>query len=392
MKILILISIFLGSGLYALNLEELISKALHKNPSIEAISHRISANKSNVNASGQFANPLLSFSKNSIDENQAMSKSTVSISQKIPFFGKRDSLKNIALVEEGILSETLSQAKVSLVKSIKNQAYLVWELESSYTIITGYEELTQQNIELFESYTSTTDNQHMGIMSAELTLSDLKIQKSNLNAKIATAYSKLSYLCAFEVTDLDLQLSVLDMPSVEDLKINLSNNYKLAMREKEIQKSEAILNTARLNNYPDVNLLGSYANRKNFDNYFTVGIGVSLPIYSTEDYKEEKARKLTLSSKSLKENTELFVNSAFKSAYIDMKSAHEIYHIVHDEAMPKIDHMFELTSSSISTGGDLFKYIDILMKKLHLEQKSIQAVTNYHRSLARISALSGELK
>ncbi len=391
MKILILISIFIGSGLYALSLDKLIIKALQKNPSIKSISYRLAANKSHIDASGQFSNPLLTYSKNSIDEKQPMSKSTVSISQKLPFYGKRDSLKNTALIEKDILKERLFQAKVSLVQSIKNQAYSVWELENLYKIITGYEELTQQNIELFESYTSTSDK-HMGIMSAELTLSDLKIQKSHLNTKIATAYSKLSYLCAFEVNDLDLELSITDMPSVENLRIDLVNNPKLAIREKEIQKSEAILNTAKLDNYPDANLLASYSYRKNFDNYFTFGIGISLPIYSTEDYKEEKARQLTLSSKSLKNDTKIFVNSAFTSAYIDMKSAYDIYHIVHDEAIPKINHMFKLTSSSTSTGGDLFKYIDILVKKLKLEQQSIQAMANYHRSYAKISALSGDLK
>jgi hypothetical protein len=54
--------------------------------------------------------------------------------------------------------------------------------------------------------------------------------------------------------------------------------------------------------------------------------------------------------------------------------------------------MFELSDSSISTGGELFKYIDILTQKLKLEQKSIAAVANYNRSKAKISALSGELR
>jgi hypothetical protein len=74
-----------------------------------------------------------------------------------------------------------------------------------------------------------------------------------------------------------------------------------------------------------------------------------------------------------------------------MKAAHETYHIVHDEALPQVAHMFELTSSSISTGGDLFKYIGILVQKLKLEQKSIAAVASYNKARAKISELSGEL-
>ena len=109
-----------------------------------------------------------------------MSKKTITLTQKLPYFGKLDSLKNIALVDEQIQKVNLDIAKVELVKNIKQQAYEIWKLEQLYKIINEYEKLTRQNIKLFESYTSTTNNQHVGIMSAELTLSNLRIEKSKL--------------------------------------------------------------------------------------------------------------------------------------------------------------------------------------------------------------------
>ena len=80
------------------------------------------------------------------------------------------------------------------------------------------------------------------------------------------------------------------------------------------------------------------------------------------------------------------------SVYMQMKSEYEIYHIIHDDALPQIAHMFELSNSSISTGGDLFKYIDILKQKLNLERKIITSIVSYNRANAKISALRGELK
>ncbi len=390
MKYLFLLGAFFGVSLYAMTLDEVVEGALEKNPSLESISFRIAANKSTIDVSNQFANPNISYTQNTIDDKQAMSRKTVTLQQKLPYFGKRESLKEVAVAQEGVLSETLEQAKVSLVNALKNQAYTIWELEKLYKIICDYEDLTRQNIELFESYTSTKKDQHMGIMSAELTLSDLRIQKSSLHAKIYAAYANLSYLAAFEVNDLDMELLVSEMPGRSSLLGGLDNNHEVAIKEKEIQKSQAIVKREDLNNYPDVNLLGAYSFRKNFDNYFTFGIGVSLPIYGTEDYQEEVARKLTLSTQSLKEDTKIAVNSDFESTYLQMKSAYEIYHIVYDEALPQVEHMFELTSSSIATGGDLFKYIDILVQKLKLEQQSITAIANYHRAEAKISALQGE--
>jgi len=389
---LIMSFFILSSSVFALELDEVIQRALDKNPSLQSINYRISASHATVGASNKFSNPIVSLADNTLPSDQAMSRTTFSVQQKLPFYGKRDSLEKISLADEGILKEGLQKAEVLLVNELKVAAYTIWELEELYKIIEEYEHITRQNIDLFESYTATADNQHMGIMSAELTLSDLRIQRATLEAQIQSAYAKLSYLAAFEVNDLEQNLVVWDLPSKQSFQEGLLNNKDLSVRSKEIEKTQAMAETANLNNYPDINLLASYAYREEFDNFFTFGIAMTLPIYGTEDYQEESARELTLSAQSLKEDTKIAVFSEFTTAYVQMKSAYKIYHIVQDEALPQIEHMFELTNSSISTGGDLFKYIDILVQKLKLEQKSIAAVGIYNRSMAKIEALSGEIQ
>jgi len=139
-----------------------------------------------------------------------------------------------------------------------------------------------------------------------------------------------------------------------------------------------------------VSLIAGYAYRENFDNYASFGLGVSLPIYGSEDVKSEELRRVLLESKALKEDTRLRVNADFEMAYASLKAAYETYHIINDESLPQIEHMFELINSSISAGGDLFRYIDILVQKLQLEEKSIIAISNYHSAQAKIQALSGE--
>jgi len=390
-KILLLLSL-VSFELFALSLEDVIVGALEKNPSLESISHKIQANKSAQDVANQFANPVLSLSTDTLDKGEKMHKQTLTLQQKIYFYGKRDALLGISNAQEEVLASNLAQAKVLLVNEIKNQAYNIWELEQLLLIIEQYENLTKQNIELSESYTSTSKNQHMGIMSAELSLTDLKIQRSVLKSKIFTAYKRLSYLASFPIKKIDIELSIGEMPSKDNLKSGLVNNPEFKTKDKEIAKNQAMINSAEINNYPDINLVAGYSYRQNFDDYMTVGFGLSLPIYGTEDYKEEEQRGLILSTKSQKRDVELKVDAEFMSIYMQMKSEYEIYHLIHDDALPQIEHMFELSNSSISAGGDLFKYIDILEQKLKLEQKSISAVASYNRANAKISALRGELK
>ena len=134
-KLFLALFLILNSTLYGLSLSEVIIKALDKNPSLESIKYRISASQSRIKSSNQFANPMLTLADNNLDTDQAMSRSTITQQKKLPYFVKRDSLREIALSEEGVLSENLEQAKVSLVNEIKNQAYRVWELEELYKII-----------------------------------------------------------------------------------------------------------------------------------------------------------------------------------------------------------------------------------------------------------------
>jgi len=392
MKNFLFTLLVVSSSLYSLTLEEIITNALNKHPSLEVIKHRIEASKSITNISNQFSNPRLVYTQNTLDDKQAMSTKTLTLTQKLPYFGKLDSLKNIALVDEQIQKVNLDIAKVELVKNIKQQAYEIWKLEQLYKIIDEYEKLTRQNIKLFESYTSTTNNQHVGIMSAELTLSNLRIEKSKLNSQIISAYAKLSYLSSQKIKELNLDLYITNLPSITKLQIGLENNNKLAVKNKEILKTKALIKNAKLNNYPDINVIASYSQRNNFDDFSTFGFGLSLPIYATEDYKEEEKYALALSKTSMKEDIKVEIDSSFKVAYAQMESAYEIYTIINKDALPKLEHMFGLMSSSVVSGEDLFKYIDILIQMLKLEQKSILAIALYHDSNANISALKGEIK
>jgi len=101
---------------------------------------------------------------------------------------------------------------------------------------------------------------------------------------------------------------------------------------------------------------------------------------------------MVLFANSQKEDVKISIDSELKVYFAQMTSAYEIYHIIQDDALPQVAHMFELSNSSISTGSDLFKYIDVLFQKLDLEEKSITAVSNYNRANAKISQLAGDLK
>ncbi len=393
MKYLLLGTFLFASSLWSMTLDTLIEKALRGSPSLSVIDARLKANKQSIDIADQFANSELFLTKNSLDNKQAMSQTVVTFKQKIPYFSKRAKRADVALADEKVLQEELRSAKIALVERIKVTAYTIWELRELQRIIDTYIALTKQNIKLYESYTSVGTKGHMGIMKAELSLSDLKVQRSALDAKIEAAYARLSYLGAFQIKELDIDLHMGKRPDLTALKnALLEQNPRLQVMQKEIQKQNAKVALSDINNYPDFALVAGYAYREKFDNYFNVGIGISLPIYGTEDYKEQREKAFVLATKSQKSDLALDVMAQLQSYYAQELSAYNIYHIIEDEALPQVAHMFELSSSSITVGSDLFKYIDVLFQKLDLEKKSIEAITNYKKAAANIAALRGELR
>jgi len=392
-KNLLLGALLLVSSLQAINLREVIDSSLRASPSLEVINARLMANKQSIDIADAFDNPVLFLTQNTLDNAQAMSQTVLTFKQKIPTYSKREKRQAVATADEKVLQEELQAAKVKLVERIKEEAYSLWELRERQRIIDEYILLTKQNIKLYEAYTSISDNEHMGIMKAQLSLSDLEVQKAALDAQITTAYARLSYLAATKVERLELDLQMGQKPQLAQLRASLlQKNPQMLIIQKELQKQDAKVALADINNYPDITLVAGYAYREKYDNYFNVGIALSLPIYGTEDAKEERERAFLLAKKSQVSDTILAVDSKLHIYYAQMLSSYKIYHIIQDDALPQVAHMFELSSSSISIGSDLFKYIDVLFQKLDLETKSIQALTNYKIAQAKIAALQGDLQ
>ncbi|WP_457743318.1 TolC family protein [Sulfurimonas sp.] len=392
MNKLLLGALFFATLSQAMTLSEVIQTSLAKSPSLAIIEARLHANKQNIDIADQFDNPELLLTKNTLDNSQAMSQTVLTFKQKLPYFSKRSKRADVSIAEQKVLEADLSAAKVKLVERIKNEAYTIWELGALRDILDEYIELTRRNINLYESYTSVSDNEHMGIMKAELSLSDLQVNKASLDAQIDIAYSRLSYLTALKVNDLQIALKIKQKPNFTKLKASLASNPELVVESKKILKQRKKVDLADINNYPDLNVIAGYAYREKFDNYFNVGLSLSLPIYGTEDAKEERERALLLEKHSQKNDIALKVLAQLEAYYAQMSASYKIYHIIQDDALPQVAHMFELSSSSISVGSDLFKYIDVLFLKLDLEKKSIKAVANYKRAEAQIAALRGDLQ
>ncbi|WP_455757149.1 TolC family protein [Sulfurimonas sp.] len=397
MKLYILL--LLPMWLFSESLDVLIENAKNSHNSLKTIEQRVSAIDDEYQVSRNFADPSISLSMSDIQfddptkrDLEPMQFTSINFKQKIPYFGKRDAVSKKIDAKKQKISLTLDETKVKLVKAIKISAYSIWQIEQELKIINEYINLTKQNIELYSAYGSNDTSSHMSIMSAEMTLSELRIKESRLKSSLVGLYERLSYLSAMEVKSVELDMDVNTPKDVSFYTSTKGANLTYKIKETTLSEANEDIKVKELDSYIDPVVQVGYYHRDAFKDYANIGIAFSLPIYGTQDSKAEISRKLALAFKSEVVDADNSIKAQIIQTHAKLLSAYKIYDIIQNQSMPQIEHMFELSSSSIKNGDELFLYINLLEKKLTLDEKSIGIVAVYYKTEATLDALIGEMK
>lgn len=381
----------------AASLDSLIKNARSSHISLWAIQHRLDAVNNEYETTKNFANPELSITVSDIQFNDLNNRSiepmqftAVNFKQKIPYFGKRDANGKKVKAKIDKLNITIEDAIVKLLKEIKLTAYTIWQTQEHLRITDEYITLTKQNIELYTAYSVNDTSAHMGIMSTELSLSQLKIKKSKLKSVLEALYKRISYLSAMDVTEVSMDMEIKAPKNLDCYLKNLLSNKTYKIKEASVEVANADLHIKELADRVDTTLQVGYYKREKFDDYMNIGISFSLPIYGTEESNKEASRRILLATQNEAADYKYYISSKISEIYAELKESYEAYKIINEESLPQIEHMADLSSASVKNGAELFIYTQMLEKKLVLDEQSINSVASYKKSLASIEALTGE--
>ncbi|BDY13719.1 TolC family protein [Hydrogenimonas cancrithermarum] len=398
MRLWLLFIVFVAS-VQATTLQQLIDSALANHPSLDVAKSRIAAADYAVQRAKNFDNPVLGLSVNDLRLDdftnrslEPMQTQAVTLSQKIPWFGKRETKKAIEEAKKSLLFASMKEAEAELVARIRQNGYRIWEIERLIAITRDTIALTEQNIELYEAYTASSEsgNTHMGIMSAELVKSRLKTSLSRFEAQKAQTLALLEYLSFQSIDHLQVDLPAEKLLPLQKLKEKIvqSPSLKSKMAGKDVVKEK--LSLARTQTSIDPVLRVGYYQRASYDDYISIGVGFAMPVYGTEKSKIEETRANLLAQRSNVADTKMRLTAKLEELYARAKSEREILQIVKNESLPQIGHMFDLIRADIAAGGDLYKFVDLVEQKLALEAQAILARANFHKTMAQIDALLGE--
>ena len=383
---------------HAQSIQQLIKHSIKEHPSLQSIKHKLSAMDEKIALSQNFANPDVSFTINNIQFDDPFSRDlepmqfeALNFKQKFPWFGKLDAKEKYTQAQKKVILNSYDAAKVKLAENIRMTAYTIKEIEARIHIVEKYIDVSKQNIKLYTSYASTESQNHTNSMNASLLLTKVKIKKANYTALLKSQQAQLTYLVNTKVKTVNHSLKMRSPKNLQYYINRIENNPLYTMHISQTEVAQTNERIQVLESTPDPYVQVGYFNRSAYNNYASISIGASIPLYGSEALKTEAARKDVLAATSATLDYKSSLISEITIMYAKLTEAYTIYNILHNETLPQLEHMFELTQASIQQGGDLFAYTNLLEQKLNLEEESIAIKAEYFRTEAKLKSLIGEI-
>lgn len=384
--------------LQAQSINQLIGQSLAKHPSLTTIKYRLSAMDEKIAKSQNWANPDLAFTINDIQFSDITNRSlepmqyqAVNFRQKFPWFGKLEARKHYESEKRHEILDSYKTARVQLALQIRTTAYTIKELEARIQILHKYIQLARQNIQLYTDTIATDNMSHADSITAELSLSKIEIRKERYRSILQTQQEKLAYLVQRKVSNISNTLSIQNPGSIGKYLKRAVNNPTYQMKLTQNRAARASKHVVDLEANPDPFVQVGYFNRADYEDYASISVGFSVPLYGTEALNSEIARKESLATQSAALDYKSFLDSEIHANFTKLREAYRIYKIIQVKSLPQINHMLELNAAAVEGGADLFTYTNMLEQKLALEEERIAIKAEYQRTKAQLKALTGEI-
>jgi len=392
-----------------LSLDQLIEEALQNNPEITAARLKWEAFKEKIPQAYALEDPMLSFGIVNLPTNfsfrdEDMTSVEFSISQKIPFPGKRPLMKEMAEIEAEAVAKEI-QAKVHQIMRDVTVAYF----ELSHIERTS--EVTQRNKGILEGIAKIAEARYsvgegiqQDVVKAHVEISKMVDELIMLDQRRKAVEAKLNALLDRSpdaVLGKPEEVVVRKFPyTVEELQtIAVDSNPTLQAMKKMIESKEKAYALAKKDYYPDFKLLFAYGARADMPdgtdrrNMLTGMVEVNIPIF----YKSKQDRKVAEAKADLQ---------VAEAQYRAMKN--EVFYMITEMAtmIQRIEKQIELyktgiipqTSLQIESAlsayrvnkADFMTLLDSRMTLYKYELEYHQALTEFEKNAASLGAAIGK--
>lgn len=376
-------------------LDELIAFALANNPAIKAVHMEAHALQARIPQVRALDDPML-MTTTFLDPIQTAAGPQdvmLSISQKLPWFGKRALRENVACHEASAAFARIAAAELAVVEAVKLAYYDLYFLDRAIEVNRELESRLEDVIAIatskYETAGETTGLET--VLQAQVELAQLRtvfVQLEQTKAKAKARLAKALHAprgVAFEIAPAVVETNV---PKSADVLIGLIEQCKpqLTSLRRELNRDRSAIALANKGYYPDVTVgfnwhaIGSsgLSAIATGDDAYSLLVGVNLPIYHEKiDAGVREAQFKAARTSQMYDATWDEVRAEVQTLHAQTIEHDRIVDILNDEILPRAEQTLDLSMEAYQVDRITFQQlIDNYKTLLHHR-------IDYHRRLSQ---------
>lgn len=385
----------------SLSFDEAVFKTLSLSPQLRIADSEIDEKAGLQRQSALFPNPIAGYSVENVFGNKdwqgwEAAESRYEVAQLIELGGKRSFRYQTARFQHYAAQAGYQAKQLSLLK----------RLLKLFTQVVA----AQENLELAISQTKIAEEVYMTVSAkveagkvsliqqnkAEIALSTSQIILQKARADFAKSKERLSILWGHPCPDFDtasFPFYDIDMPTpFEECLALLQGNPELLRSQMEHLAAHQNLKFEKSLAIPDVTVTFGYKTLQDTGNKgLILGASIPIPLFNQNQGNVQKARAQTVKTHNQYLELQLALENKLSIAYKELIRAYKEAEQIRSTVLKAATQSFELAKEGYQEGK--FEYLDMLDSQktlFEVRERYIQALLNYHQSMADIEYLNTE--
>jgi len=379
-----------------------VKEALEKNPEILASKGMWEMAKAKAPQVKALPDPMLQFELQNIGltgftvGKMDMSMAGISLSQAIPYPGKRGLRRQVAEREAEGAGAMADATRLSVVSRLKTAYYDLVFIHQSLDVVTKTRTILQDFEKTAQARYSVGEGIQQDVLKAQVELSMLTQRSTTLEqmregtgAMINSLLDRPPEAALGRPEDPG---HARPLPPLTDLnRLTLERNPELRARQRAIEASQTQVALMKKEYKPDFAVSGGWRSRGGLDDLYQVMVEVELPWQrERRKYGVQEALASTEAAQRTRRATEEMVLAKVRDlATMAAKSA-RLVELYRTAIVPQATFALESTTSAYRVGKvDVLMVLDGVRTLLEDELMAQEQLADYHKAVARLEEVVG---
>jgi cobalt-zinc-cadmium efflux system outer membrane protein len=395
-----------GAQIVPVVLEDLLEEALSVNPRVMAAENEWRAAMETIPQAKAMPDPMLSYGHffSSIETRLGPQRNKLSLSQRLPFFGKLSLKEKIAGQQAFVLEEQFQQARLEVILQVKEAYYSLYWIDEAVAIAENEKDVLRRLAQAARKKYAAGTAAQQDALKAQLEISKLTDRLLILGQGRRSAISQLNSLLN-RPSDTDMgpvrQAALPALTSDPDSLLARAQEARPELRraDRVIQKNNLHVELAKKNYWPDLNVMvdyfdigsGSTTHPEDGRNAWMASVGINIPLWRGKLRAAEAEASIRLkASQDLRQDLHNNTSARIRELFTEVKMYEEQTQLYEYSLIPQAEQALRSAEIAYIAGQtDFLSILDGERMLIQLKTAFAKLTADRGKSLARLERVVG---